>query len=169
VEKEKILLNATLVFLIRGQYLLLAKKLKKIGQGCWNGYGGGIEGNETPEQCILRELPEEAKVTTTLEALQKVAIIDFHNTTAEGENFVCKVHVFFVHHWEGMPEATEEMGYPQWFHRNGLPVEEMMLADRIWLPIVLEGKKIKARAAYGQHQKTLLGEVIWKEVQDFSK
>lgn len=167
MEEEKVLHSAVLAFLIKGREILLARKLKKIGKDLWNGYGGGIEENETPEACVLRELPEEAQITTTFEALEKVAIVDFHNVTSQTEHFVCKVHVFFVHRWEGEPKATEEMGFPLWFPKNNVPLSIMMPADQIWFPLVCTGRKIKARASYGPFQKELLGEVIFKEVDDF--
>jgi 8-oxo-dGTP diphosphatase len=168
MEKEKFLYYATLAFLVKDDKILLAKKLKKIGKDCWNGYGGGIESAETPEECVLRELLEEAKITTTLASLEKVALIHFHNLTSQQEYFVCRVHVFFVNSWEGEPQASEEMADPTWFPKYQLPFECMMPADRIWLPLVCQGKKIRARASYGPHQKVLLGEVILKEVDDFS-
>ena len=41
--EEKVLLKASLVFPVTHTHVLLAKKQKKIGKGCWNGYGGGPE------------------------------------------------------------------------------------------------------------------------------
>jgi len=36
---------------------------KKYGPGEWETIGGSIEGNETPEECIKREIKEELKTT----------------------------------------------------------------------------------------------------------
>src|ERR1043166_1000765 len=126
MQEEKVLLNATLGFLVRGQEVLLAKKTKKIGQGCWNGYGGGFNKGETPEQSMLRELEEEAGGKALPESLEKVAGIDFHNITSDGVSFTCKVYVYLVHDWEGQVIPTAEMENPTWFRRNFLPLEEMM-------------------------------------------
>lgn len=156
MKEEKTLLNATLCFLVKDDQVLLGMKTKKIGQGCWNGYGGGIEEEETSEQSILRELKEEAKIITSPNYLDKVAVIYFHNTKSDGNVFVCKVHVYLVHKWAGEPKATGEMASPTWFQKDELPLEKMMPADREWLPIVLSGKKIIAEAHYGPFQKVLL-------------
>jgi len=37
--------------------------LKKYGPGEWETIGGSIEGDETPEECIKREILEELKTT----------------------------------------------------------------------------------------------------------
>ncbi len=37
--------------------------LKKYGPGEWETIGGSIEGNESPEECIKREILEELKTT----------------------------------------------------------------------------------------------------------
>jgi len=168
MQEEKILLNATLCFPIRDGKVLLGLKAKKIGQGRWNGYGGGIDGEETPEQSILRELLEEAKIEALPNSLEKVAIVDFHNNNSDGVAFICRVYVYFVYQWEGEPQETEEMLTPTWYGKDALPLDGMMLADREWLPVVLAGKKIIAEAHYGPFQKTLLGKVQLRCVNSFS-
>jgi 8-oxo-dGTP diphosphatase len=169
MEKEKVLLNATLCYLIRDNKVLLALKTKKIGKGCYNGYGGGIEFRENPREAAVRELREESKgVKAKPKDLSKVAVIDFHNATAEGKTFICRVHVFFLYEWEGEPSETDEMAMPTWFDFNNLP-DNLMLADKTWLPLVLEGKRIQAKASYGPFQRTLIGDVEVKEVRCFNR
>ena len=168
MRKEKVLLNATLCFSVKEDKILLALKMQKIGQGCWNGYGGGIDDGESPEQSIIRELREEAKVKAFPNALEKVAVIDFKNTKTDGNVFVCMVHVFLLHQWEGDFQPTDEMASPTWFEKKELPLDGMMPADREWLPIVLAGKKIIGKAEYGPFQKTLLKNVELQYVDSFS-
>lgn len=167
--QEKVLLDATLCFPVREDKILLAVKTKNIGQGCWNGYGGGIDGEETPEQSIIRELEEEAKIKALPDALEKVAIVHFHNTKTDGSIFVCKVHTYFLYQWEGEFQPTDEMTKPTWFGKQELPLSAMMPADRIWLPEVLAGKKIIGRAKYGPFQKTLLEDVELQYVDSFEE
>lgn len=48
-------------------YLMLhrVKKVNDINQDKWIGVGGGFEGNETPEECLLREVFEETGFALT--------------------------------------------------------------------------------------------------------
>jgi hypothetical protein len=51
--------------------------------------------------------------------------------------FTCEVIVFAARTWLGEPRETEEMGEPKWFSFDQLPLEELLLGDKDWLPIVL--------------------------------
>lgn len=156
--EEKVLLNATLVFLVRnrGDQVLLALKTKKIGAGCWNGYGGGIEPGEDPQEAAIRELQEESGAVVSPDNLEKAAVVDFHNTKTDGTVFTCRVHVYLAHAWQGEPKETDEMAQPTWFNRLDLPLNQMMAADRDWFPPILSGNKIRASASYSPFQKELL-------------
>lgn len=168
MEKEKELAHATCCFLVKDNKILLARKGKYIGQGCWNGYGGGIEEGENPAEAAVRELKEESgEIIALPEDLEKVAEIDFHNTKSDGKVFICKVHFYFVRNWQGEARETEEMLNPTWFEINNLPLDELMPADRKWLPAVLSDKKIKANPKYGPFQKTLLEDFEIEEVDSF--
>ena len=163
--EEKTLINACLVFPRKDKRILLAPKLKKIGAGFLNGYGGGIEEGEDPVTAVIRELLEESDGVVALpEHLEKVAIVDFHNMKSDGSTFICKVHVFFLSEWKGEFKETDEMGPPEWFSDGSLPSDRLMPADPFWLPVVLKGKKIRAEAHYGPFQKTLLKPVEIVEV-----
>lgn len=157
--EDKRLFNATLVFLIKGDHVLLGIKRKKIGAGKRNGYGGEIHNGETPGACAARETWEEAEVVLQSDSLDEVAVVYFENTNSDGATSVCKVHVYFAYEWEGDPQETDEVGDPQWFHKDHLPLENMMPADRHWLPAVLAGERLMAKASYGPFQQELLAPV----------
>lgn len=167
MQEEKVLLNATVGFPIKGDRVLLGRKMNKIGAGCRNGYGGGIHDGETPEQSIVRELEEEAGIKINPDTLDKVAEIDCYNTKSDGETFTCKLYVYFFYQWEGDFQSSNEVSDPVWFNKQELPLDEMMLADREWLPIVLSGRKIIGEARYGPFQKTLLEPVKIQYVDSF--
>lgn len=163
---EKVLENAVLVFLLKDDEVLLAIKTRNIGMGRRNGYGGGIEEGESPEEAVVRELEKESGGVIVFEKdLEKAAIVDFENITSDGKTFVCRVHIFLAREWNGEPKETEEMADPRWFKINQLP--RMMPADRFWLPMVLAGKKIFGKAKYGPRQKVLIGRVKTKEIGNF--
>lgn len=167
MDQEKTLLNAVLVFPINKneRQILLATKSRKIGAGCWNGYGGGIKNNESPKQAAKRELREESGLIVSDSGLSKAAVINFRNTKRDGSSFICKVHIYFAHQWRGEIKETAEMKNPTWFSISKLPLNKMMPADKKWLPIVLEGQKIIATANYGPFQKKLIGPIFIQRVQ----
>ena len=166
-QEEKVLKHAAVCFLRRGDQILLPRKMRKIGMGMRNGYGGGMDGDETPEECAARETSEEALISILPSSLKKIAILTYLNEKLDGGNFVARVHMFEVWKWEGEPTATEEMSDPVWFPVDDLPLNEMMAADRIWLPEALAGKKILAHAHYTPPQQKLMGEVRMEVVNEF--
>lgn len=157
--EEKTLINATAVFLVRERKVLLARKTRKIGKDCWNGYGGGIENDESVKEAAAREFQEEAGgAIVSPNNLEKIAVVDFHNTKSDGGTFVCRVHVFLAREWQGEASGTEEMATPTWFDVRNLPLGEMMPADKDWLPLALNGKKLITKAYLGPFQKEKLRE-----------
>ncbi|MDD5099119.1 MAG: NUDIX domain-containing protein [Candidatus Colwellbacteria bacterium] len=164
--EEKTLGKAVLVLLVREDKILLAWKPKsesgkrKIGEESWNGPGGGIEEGEGPLIAAIREPSEELKIKINRADLQRVAILHFQNVKSDGSKFLCVVYVFMASNWEGEPQASKEMTDPTFFEIGNIPFDEMMPADRHWLPLVLRGEKIIAEATLGPGQKTLLSEVV---------
>jgi ADP-ribose pyrophosphatase YjhB (NUDIX family) len=166
MEKEKVLTTTACFLINEGGEILLAKKARKIGEGCWNGYGGKVEKGEKIIEAAARELFEESGgVVVFPEHFEKIAIVDFHTKQEDGKIFICQVHFFLARKWEGEAKETDEMLNPTWF--RVLPLDEMMPADKEWLPIALGGKKIKAKAMYRPFQKVLFGSVEITEVDYF--
>ena len=75
MKDEHVLYHATVVFLIKGNKVLLGKKTRKIGEGRFNGPGGGIEKGEIPEESAVRETFEETRVRVSPEKLERGAIV----------------------------------------------------------------------------------------------
>ena len=48
----------------------------------------------------------------------------------------------------GEAVESEEMS-PKWFDFDAIPFKQMWDDDKIWLPLVLEGKKINASFVFG--------------------
>ena len=165
--EEKILFKATVVLPIKGKQVLLGMKTRKIGMGCWNGYGGGVEEGETVSECAVRELKEEVGLGTTPEDLEKFAIVDFHNEKSDGSIFISRVHFFLCRNWKGESIETEDgaMATPTFFDIDNLPFDKMMPADRKFMPFILKGKKVLVEAYYSPFQKELKRKVEIKEVE----
>ncbi len=173
MEEEKTLFNATVVFLLKDGKVWFAVKGRKIGKGLWNGYGGGIEPNETKEESAIRECHDESGVVIDPKDLDYSGYMDFHNTKTDMSVFVCRVHIFIARTWHGEPKETIdpetneiEMFRPTLFPIEDLP-QELMPADPFWFPLVLHGKKIIGEAHYGPYQKELLKPVEIRIVERF--
>lgn len=168
MREEKTLEDAVVVFPVREDQVLLAVKTRKIGMGCWNGYGGGIETEETSEEAAIREVKmESGGVEAFPAALEKVAVMSIRNNKSDGSIFVCRLHYYFLYQWKGDFISTDEMYCPSWFSKNKMPYEDMMPADKYYLRFVLYGWKIIGQAEYGPFQQTLIGEVRFYYVESF--
>lgn len=133
-------METTLCLLRKNNQILLAMKKKGFGEGKYNGVGGKLEEDETPEQAMIRETEEEIKVTPT--KYEKVGIISF-DEFYKNEKIRLTFHLYMVYEWIGEPTETDEMK-PNWFDMDKIPYDTMFPDDKYWLPLVLEGKKIKA-------------------------
>jgi mutator protein MutT len=133
-------IHTNLLFLLKDTEILLAMKKRGFGKDRWNGVGGKIEPGETIEIAVRRECQEEIAVTP--QALTKVALLEFINKDADDQPYLIIVHVFTCTQWKGQPTETEEMA-PQWYAQDAIPYDKMWQDDIFWLPLVLEGKKVK--------------------------
>lgn len=140
--------TCTLLFLLRGDEILLAMKKRGMGVGLWNGVGGKLETGETIEAAMIRECQEEIKVTPT--AYQKVAELEFlMDSDTKPWRFDGQVYV--ATEWQGEPAETEEMA-PKWFKLADIPYNQMWQDDSLWLPQVLDGKLIKAGFSFDSNE-----------------
>jgi len=150
--------DVTLCFLFKGNRILLAMKKRGFGANRWNGYGGKTKEGEALEDAAIRELQEESGLILKKEALKKVSEIEFLFTQKPEWNQ--RVHTFFVNEWNGELQETEEMR-PQWFDLGAIPYADMWPEDKLWLPRVILGEKIKGKIYFkdleGHAEKVELG------------
>ena len=90
--------NTTLCYIEReGQYLMLhrVKKQNDVNQDKWIGVGGKFEADESPEDCLLREVREETGLNLT--RYQYRGIVTFVS-----ERWVTEyMHLFTADGWTG--------------------------------------------------------------------
>jgi mutator protein MutT len=139
----------TLLFLRRGEEILLAMKKRGFGAGKWNGVGGKLEPGETLEQAVVRECQEEINVTPV--QFHKVAEHDFQEFH-DGQPAHMLVHAYLCEEWEGEPAESEEMA-PRWFKLTDIPYADMWEDDPHWLPQVLKGKLLKTTFQLDKNNK----------------
>ncbi|NYZ77895.1 8-oxo-dGTP diphosphatase [Candidatus Micrarchaeota archaeon] len=137
--------------------VLLGLKKPRLNAGKWSGFGGKVEEGETLEQAALRELFEESSLQASPKSLEHVAELNFTFTVNPAWNQV--VHVFLTHDFEGEPSESDEM-LPKWFHFNEIPFEAMWKDDPHWLPLVLDGKKLKARFSFGSDNASVASQEV---------
>lgn len=142
--------QATLVFLVRDNEVLLAMKKRGFGKGKWNGAGGKQTEDESIEETAKRELVEEVGVEA--KDVDKVGTIDFYFDNKP--EWSQRVIVFIVTEWKGEPIESEEMA-PKWFKFDEVPYEQMWDDDIDWLPKVLDGKHIEGGYLFDETQKLI--------------
>jgi ADP-ribose pyrophosphatase YjhB (NUDIX family) len=152
----------TLLFLRRGDEILLAMKKRGFGAGRYNGVGGKIEADETIDKALIRECQEEIEVTPA--HYWKVAEHDFVQNTGE-KPWRMYVHAYLCDKWEGDPVETEEMA-PEWFNLRDIPYDTMWSGDNFWIPEVLAGKKISGVFSFDEQDDILTHDI--QEVEYFS-
>jgi 8-oxo-dGTP pyrophosphatase MutT (NUDIX family) len=135
---------ATICFPIANNSIFLANKKRGFGSGYLNGYGGKANDGESIAEAACREFEEEANIKVSREHIVKVAIIDFF----EEKKHLFECHIYFVNSWQGQLTETEEMGIPEKFEMHAIPFGRMWKSDRIWMPLICEGKKIRAKVVY---------------------
>jgi 8-oxo-dGTP diphosphatase len=129
---------ATLVFIVRGEEILLIRKKRGLGAGKINGPGGRLDPGETPLACAIREIQEELRATP----LGLVQLGELRFQFAGG--YSIHVHVFRADDCEGEPAETDE-AIPLWTPVDRIPYDEMWADDRLWLPLVLGRQTFSGR------------------------
>lgn len=128
---------ATLVYLFRGNEVLLGMKKRGFGMGKWNGPGGKLKDGETIKQAAIRETEEEIEVTPELgEPLGRIHFFD--SDQSEWMGYVFRTDVFY-----GEPTESEELR-PQWFPLDSIPYDDCWSDDRYWFPHLIANQPFEA-------------------------
>ena len=110
------------------QYLMLHRTKKKddINKDKWIGIGGKFEKNESPEECVTREVKEETGLN--LESYQLRCIVTYVSTNWETEY----MYVFTSNEFTGdIIECNE--GELQWINKNEVTKLNTWECDKIFI------------------------------------
>jgi len=136
IQTKKIL---TLCIIHQPPRVLLGMKKRGFGEGKWNGFGGKVEKGERIIDAAKREMREEAGLE--LRDIKKAGVVEFE---FRGNPEILRVHIFRASEFEGKLIESDEMK-PKWFHIDKIPFKKMWPDDSHWLPLLLAGKKFKAK------------------------
>ena len=124
--------NTTLCYITRGNEVLMLHRTKKkndINKDKWIGIGGKFEGEESPDECLLREAKEETGLTLT--NWRSRGVVTFLCDRVEGEF----MYLFTADGFEGELKDCDE-GKLQWVSREFLYNLPMWEGDKIFLDLL---------------------------------
>lgn len=125
-------IQTTLCYIEREtQYLMLHRvaKVNDLNEGKWIGVGGKFEADESPEECMLREVREETGLVATRWRYR--GIVTFVSARAETEY----MHLFTIDAWEGSLRECDE-GTLEWIERDRLFELPHWAGDEIFLSLI---------------------------------
>jgi 8-oxo-dGTP diphosphatase len=126
------MINTTLCYITRGDDVLMLHRVKKkndINKDKWIGIGGKFEGEESPDECLLREVREETGLELT--SWQCRGVVTFLSDGCEGEF----MYLFTADGFEGNPKECDE-GDLQWISREFMYSLPMWEGDKIFLDLL---------------------------------
>ena len=128
------MLNTTLCYIERGDEYLLLHRVKKendLNRDKWIGLGGKFEPDESPEECLLREVREETGLTLT--SWRYRGIVTFVSDVWESEY----MHLFTADGFTGEIGECDE-GVLEWIKKSDFAALPQWEGDRIFLRLLEE-------------------------------
>ena len=129
--------NSTLCYLEngRGEYLMLhrVKKEHDVNHDKWIGVGGKFEGDESPDECLLREVREETGLTLTRWRFRGVVTF-LTDGGWEGEF----MYLFTADGWTGELARDCAEGELEWVPRGRVGELPLWEGDHIFLRLLAE-------------------------------
>ncbi|EIN08926.1 hypothetical protein PUNSTDRAFT_52383 [Punctularia strigosozonata HHB-11173 SS5] len=160
----------TNAFIVQKDRILLGLKKRGFGVGKWNGFGGKVDPGEQPWQAAVRELQEEACITSNLEHCATIYFV------SKGADVALHVDYYRASSYDGTPSETEEMR-PAWFAMPSrqeyeaslgqtstsylladasstthayptIPWDKLWEDDQYWFPLLLANKPFAGRVDF---------------------
>lgn len=110
------------------------KKQNDLNEGKWIGVGGHVESDESPEECLVREVREETGLTLTSYKFR--GLVTFVNSECESE-LMC---VFTADGFTGELITCNE-GELRWIDKTQVPNLPTWEGDRVFLDLLLSDEE----------------------------
>lgn len=145
--------QTTLCYLDDGERYLMLHRVKKendASHGKWIGVGGKCEADESPDECMLREVKEETGLT--VERWQYRGIVTFVSDTWPNEY----MHLFTADRWTGGLNPDCDEGDLAWIPKRDLMDVPLWEGDKIFLRLLMDEAQpfFSLKLVYRQDQMT---------------
>ena len=123
---------STLCYIEKDDCYLMLHRIKRkndANKDKWIGIGGKFEENESPEECLLREVKEE--VGLTLNSYKFRGIVTFVSEVWETEY----MHLFTSDDFYGIPTECNE-GIPKWVKKDEIKNLPIWEGDKIFFDLL---------------------------------
>ncbi|MFB6355654.1 MAG: NUDIX domain-containing protein [bacterium] len=152
MDREQVL--ASLCYVRENNHTLMLHRITKdndIHEGKWNGLGGKFEPGETPEECVRREVQEEAGIKLEEETLEGVLTFPMFDGNRDWYVFV-----FTSESFSGEPVEESREGELHWIPNEELLDLNLWEGDRYFLrwldePDLFSGKFVYEDEALVDH------------------
>ena len=128
---------STLCYMERdGKYLMLHRTVKKndVNKDKWIGVGGHFEQDESPEECLLREVKEETGYTLTSWRFRGLV------TFVSGDGVTEYMCLYTADGFTGDPVYCDE-GELAWVKKDQIEDLNIWEGDKIFLRLLLEERE----------------------------
>lgn len=126
------MINTTLCYITQADQVLMLHRIKKendLNKDKWIGVGGKFEGEETPDECLLREVYEETGLTLT--SWKCRGVVTFLSDRWPGEF----MYLFTADGFTGEMKTCDE-GQLEWVSREFIGSLPQWEGDKIFLDLL---------------------------------
>lgn len=140
------------------KYLMLhrTKKQNDINQGKWIGVGGKLEPNETPEQCLYREVKEETGLTLLDFNHRGIVIFNFNDDEP------LFMYLYTSKNFSGKLQECSE-GDLKWIDKSELFNLNLWEGDKIFLDLLRQDTKFFYLTLNYENDNLLSSDLKFKE------
>lgn len=127
-------IQTTLCYMEKDDAYLMLHRVKKqgdINHGKWIGIGGKFEADESPEECMMREVEEETGLIAREWSYR--GLVTFVSANCETEY----MHLFTIRAWTGDMRQCDE-GVLEWVEKTRLMELEHWKGDEAFLSLIAD-------------------------------